>query len=130
MKKKNCKGCPNTFTPEKNSQMYCSKKCCKEYHKKIRRVEFKKGRYTIENAERRKPFSVEDKLKNEIYEFLLEIKRKCLFLDAVDSFRLVNYYIELFGTWYFSNSTIEEELFFYYKKIEKYILKEKNLEKI
>lgn len=124
---KKCKGCEKVFFPYmSNSQKFCTKKCCKEYHKRIRRVEQKKGRYTIESAERRIAANIDKELKQEIFNFLDEIKtKKCLYLDAVDSFKMIHYYIELYGIWYFNDVSIEDELFFCYTKCYQWMMTEK-----
>jgi hypothetical protein len=117
MKEVKCKGCEKLFTKENNKQIFCAIRCSKEYHKKINRVEQKKGRYTLESAERRKPQDIDKELKQEIFNFLNEIRfKKCMFLDAVDSFKMIHYYIELYGLWYFNSISIEEELYFCYRK--------------
>ena len=127
MKKLICKGCQKEFIKvEIHHQLYCTKKCCKEHHKKMNRVEHKKGRYTLESAERRKPQDIEKELKQEIFNFLDEIRiRKCMYLDAVDSFKMIHYYIELYGIWYFNDVSIEEELYFCYRKCYEWMVVEK-----
>jgi hypothetical protein len=125
-----CKGCKKQFTKQLRRQLFCTTSCCYAHHKEIRRVSDKKGRFTRENALKRKAFNVSKEFKIEVYDFMIELKNKCYFLDAIDSYKLIHYYVELFGVWYFQRMTIEEELYLYLQKCKSYIKKEFKLEKI
>ena len=128
MKKLICKGCQKEFIKEGiHYQLYCTKKCCYDFNKKNARVDFKK-RYSIEIASKTKPLKVDKLIKKEIFDFLDEIKyKKSLYLTPIDSFRLIHYYVELYGVWVFKDITIEEELYFCYKKCHEWMTKERCL---
>jgi len=125
-----CKGCNKLFKKEARKQEYCTKKCCYSHHKDIRRVVHKKGRYLVENAVKRKPFDAPKEFKLELRDFIFELKNKCYFVDAVDSFKLIHYFVELWGIWYFDRLTMEEELHLCLEKCKRYVQNEFKLEKI
>ena len=129
MKKLICKGCQKQFIKKiLHHQIFCTKRCAYEHFKRKNRVQNKKGRYTIESAEKRKPLNIDKELKQEIFTFLDDIRlKKCLYLDAVDSFKMIHYYIELYGLYYFNDNTIEEELYFCYRKCNEWMVKERCL---
>jgi hypothetical protein len=129
---KQCYRCKEEFTATSPRQIFCGVKCQREYHKEIRRVpnENKKGRYEVDNLLKKKPNEVPHEFKLEILEFLRDCKRKAYYLDPVDSYRLIHYFVEVFGIWILNKLEIETELYFYLVKLTKYIKKEFDLEKI
>jgi hypothetical protein len=130
---RNCKKCGTLFLPPlRNRQLFCGLSCQKLFHKESQRLpkELKKGRYEIDNLLKRRPNLVSNDFNLELLDFLKECKRKSYYLDAVDSFRLIHYFVELFDIWHFKGLLIEEELHFYLVKLTKYIKKEFDLQEI
>jgi len=130
VKEAKCNWCKDNFTKSTGKQIYCSVKCSAEHHKDIRRVKQRKGKHSPENVVKIEPLKKSEYFRKEVLDFMVELKRKCYFLDAVDSYKLLHYYVEIFGVWYFTNMTIEEELSLCLKKCNAYVQKEFKLEKI
>lgn len=122
-----CQECNKEYKNKGNNQIYCSKRCWKIQYSKRTKVEIKVGRYTMARAENLQPNKVGMKFKQELKNFLFELKRKCYYLDAIDCYKLISYYVEIWGVWYFDRASLEEELIFYLNKCIKYTKKEFNL---
>lgn len=128
MEKTKCNNCGTEFLHEKRFRRFCSNKCATRFHQRLRRPEHISTRYTLKAAQKKKANKIDKSLQKEIIDFYKEIKRKCLYLDAIDAFKLTHYYVELYGVWYFNEvSDVESELCVYYKKLEEYIKKLKKI---
>ena len=58
---------------------------------------------------------------NEIILFINRVDKNSGYIDFVDAFRLLNYYIEIFGVKYMDRISIEDELIYYYGEIKLFI---------
>jgi hypothetical protein len=130
---RNCKKCGISFVPPlRNKQLFCDLSCQKLYFKESYRLadDMKIGKHNIDNLLKRRPNLVSNEFNLEILSFVRECKRKCYYLDAIDSFKLIHYFTEIFGVWVREGMRIEDELHFYMVKLTKYIKKEFDLQDI
>jgi hypothetical protein len=134
---KNCRECGNDFTHDKTRikvQKYCCKRCSAygKYRTNLIinglsveeadvRVRAKKIKNPLDKKLLNIKKEINGELKEDIMNFITELKRKCLYLDAIDAFKLVGFYVDVFGPSHFDKISIEEELYICYKRLEEII---------
>lgn len=61
---------------------------------------------------------------DEIRLFINRVNNNSGYVDFVDAFRLISYYIDVFGIKYMDRFSIEDELMYYYEQLKSFINKE------
>lgn len=57
----------------------------------------------------------------EVKNFIEGLKSRGGFADVIDAYKLISFYVDVYGVIYMDKLSIEEELMFYYEELKKYI---------